>query len=265
MSWNLLAPMYVRPFDNRTGAVQEFAAFKWATEEVLDWDFRKPQLLATMAASQMDVICLQEVQFEPTEDVLAPDVVSEAYGLPRWLDPLLESYEAHIPDQADLKQMAERNARVLQLARPVGNAVLAKKGRVEALPLLPGHRNSTTRVVVGLRGAPASGLEASLAAGVVVSCVHLDACDESKRVKHLAKCLAASRSCPGHPRRVVICGDMNTEMLPGSCVAEMLDPPPQPTAAEIERECASALRVGPDGTEDEEGGGEQDISNGTGG
>lgn len=32
LSYNILAPVYVRPLDKRTGKVQEFAAFAWAGE-----------------------------------------------------------------------------------------------------------------------------------------------------------------------------------------------------------------------------------------
>ena len=35
LSYNLLAPIYVRPIDERTGAVQQFAAFAWAAERRL--------------------------------------------------------------------------------------------------------------------------------------------------------------------------------------------------------------------------------------
>ena len=48
LSYNLLAPIYVRPIDRRTGAVQAFAAFAWAepAAEVLEWGVRWPRLLA---------------------------------------------------------------------------------------------------------------------------------------------------------------------------------------------------------------------------
>ena len=40
-SYNLLAPCFVRPIDTRTGTVQEFAAFKWCDDAVLDWPRRR--------------------------------------------------------------------------------------------------------------------------------------------------------------------------------------------------------------------------------
>ena len=66
VSYNLLAPLYVRPVDARTGSVQAFAAFEWAepAAERLDWEARRPRLVAELAACGADVICLQEVQFE---------------------------------------------------------------------------------------------------------------------------------------------------------------------------------------------------------
>ena len=69
LSYNLLAPIYVRPIDRRTGVVQAFAAFDWAepAAEVLEWGVRWPRLLAELRASAADIICLQEVQFERGE------------------------------------------------------------------------------------------------------------------------------------------------------------------------------------------------------
>ena len=39
LSYNLLAPAFVRPIDLRTGAIQPFAAFQWVSEDVdvLSW------------------------------------------------------------------------------------------------------------------------------------------------------------------------------------------------------------------------------------
>ena len=47
LGYNLLAPIYVRPIDARTGSVQEFAAFPWAepADEVLQWSVRWPRML----------------------------------------------------------------------------------------------------------------------------------------------------------------------------------------------------------------------------
>ena len=67
-SYNLLAPCFVRPVDTRTGCVQEFAAFKWCDDAVLDWARRREALATTLGqiAQHCDVVCLQEVEFEKT-------------------------------------------------------------------------------------------------------------------------------------------------------------------------------------------------------
>ena len=137
LSYNLLAPIYVRPIDRRTGAVQAFAAFDWAepAAEVLEWGVRWPRLLAELQASAADVICLQEIQFERGE--------GGQYVLPAWLAPLSESagYSARLPPQADLREMAERNERVLGVAdAPVGNALLLQARRLSLLEPEPAVR-----------------------------------------------------------------------------------------------------------------------------
>merc|ERR1712032_1633644 len=42
LSINLLAPIYVRPIDSRTGCIQPFAAFEWCQDSDLDWEYRRP-------------------------------------------------------------------------------------------------------------------------------------------------------------------------------------------------------------------------------
>ena len=139
LSYNLLAPIYVRPIDRRTGAVQAFAAFDWAepAAEVLEWGVRWPRLLAELLASAADIICLQEVQFERG--------AGGQYVLPAWLAPLSSAesagYSARLPPQADLKEMAERNERVLGVAdAPVGNALLLRTRRLSLLEPEPAVR-----------------------------------------------------------------------------------------------------------------------------
>eukprot|EP01043_Picozoa_sp_COSAG02_P064816 COSAG02_NODE_9590_length_2168_cov_1.737554_3_plen_190_part_01 len=69
LSYNVLAPLYVRPIDSRTGGVQAFAAFEWCGEgdELLDFAARWPRMLAEINAAAADVVCLQEVQFEQSD------------------------------------------------------------------------------------------------------------------------------------------------------------------------------------------------------
>lgn len=122
LSYNLLAPLYVRPIDERTGTVQAFAAFPWAEpfDQVLSWDVRRPQLLDLLRDADADLICLQEVQFERMED--------GTHVLPEWLR--LPGYEYVIPGQEQLAQMADRNKRVLRSQTAVGNALLYSTKRL---------------------------------------------------------------------------------------------------------------------------------------
>ena len=243
MSYNLLAPIYVRPIDQRTGTVQAFAAFPWAepADQVLDWAARRPKLLEELKASEADVICLQEVQFEPTDG-------GNEFMLPSWLQ--LDGYVTCIPGQKPLNDMAQRNERVLRVRAPVGNALLYRADRLEAAEGTTKGKieQSTTRVGVCVRGRANSGL-ASLDRLALFS-VHLDATAEDKRVKALAKCLEYARQSFG-TRNVLIAGDLNAELLPGSCVASMVrsdagvaTSDSEPTEEEMQRECASALRLG---------------------
>ena len=63
-SFNLLAPLYIRPIDQRTNKVQPFAAFEWISEEdsdrLLGDECRLPRLLQSMQACRGDFICVQE-------------------------------------------------------------------------------------------------------------------------------------------------------------------------------------------------------------
>jgi hypothetical protein len=153
------------------GKVQAFAAFPWAepADEVLAWEVRWPKILAEIKAAQADVVCLQEVQFEPdflagnpspgattgaaaavgvgeTKAAAAPAAPVAAYRLPSWLDSLLkeEGYRAHFADQSGLLQMAERNERVLGKAAPVGNAVLYRTDRLELCSPDNNNNNNNT-------------------------------------------------------------------------------------------------------------------------
>ena len=80
--------------------------------------------------------------------------------------------------------------------------------------------------------------------------MHLDAKSEAQRVGQLEKCLEAARSFG--TREVVIAGDLNTEALRGSAVGTLLGVG-EPTADDLARECASALRLGDAEPSDDEG------------
>lgn len=70
-SYNLLAPLYIRPIDKRTGQVQPFAAFEWISpensERILGDEIRLPKLLKSLRSCQCDFICVQELQLKRDE------------------------------------------------------------------------------------------------------------------------------------------------------------------------------------------------------
>ena len=274
LSYNVLAPIYVRPIDSRTGAVQAFAAFEWCGEGdgLLDFAIRCPRLLAEIQAAAADIVCLQEVQFESRSGGH-----DSGFGLPAWLRPLTieggGDYFARIPAQSDLREIAERNQRVLNCFAPVANVLLVKQGRLEMLDD-EATKSATTRVGALVKGAEGSALSRNMQPTAVFS-VHLDATHESQRVGTIVKCLQQARQLG--TREVLVAGDMNTEILPGSCVAALITDAEQlvatdPSAADVEgqaeaeadkddgaaglalkpslldellvQECASALRLG---------------------
>eukprot|EP00928_Gymnodinium_smaydae_P030673 TRINITY_DN22740_c0_g1_i2.p1 TRINITY_DN22740_c0_g1~~TRINITY_DN22740_c0_g1_i2.p1 ORF type:complete len:540 (-),score=136.75 TRINITY_DN22740_c0_g1_i2:71-1690(-) len=236
LSYNVLAPVFVRPIDLRTGEVQPFAAFQWAepANEVLDWEARRPRLVAELLRSRADVICLQEVEFSRAGE-------SGDFALPSWLS-ALEGYAAELPAQGTLQQMAERNKRVLAKEVAVGNAVLFRTDRLERLRTAPRLPSTNTRVALQVQGRQ-DGPLAHLGPTVFFS-VHLDAQTEDKRVDQLAVCLSVVRQAG--IRETIIAGDMNTECFSGSCVGAFFAEPgaPPPGAEDWARECASALRLG---------------------
>eukprot|EP00854_Cymbomonas_tetramitiformis_P024530 gene24530-29837_t len=249
LSYNLLAPLYVRPIDRRTGNVQSFAAFKWAepAEQRLDWEVRWPRLQHELSESRADVICLQEVQYER-------EAGSEDFALPQWL--LLEGYLPCIPPQDALANIAARNERVLGTEAAIGNAVLIRRERLEVVK--ESERNGTTLVAMCIRGRPGTPL-APLQPTAIAS-LHLDAKSEEQRVKQLGRSLEQARAMG--TRELLIAGDMNTECLKGSCVAAYLCDVEAPSKDELAEECSKALRLSSlepseDGSEDgqvEEGG-----------
>jgi len=241
LSLNLLAPLFVRPIDKRTGQVQPYAAFEWAepASEVLDWDVRRPRLLKLLLESKADVICLQEVQFERT---------GSEFAIPQWL--CLDGYDVRVPGQSYLEQMAERNQRVLDHEIAIGCAILYRKDRLEIVGEVDSVNSPNTLVSICLQGLPTSPL-AALGPTAVFS-VHLDAQAEVKRVEQLTKCLGYARQF--RTREAIFAGDMNTEVLEGSCITAFLSDVATPSEDAFQRECANALRLSnAEGGDEEEG------------
>ena len=218
LSYNLLAPAYVRPVDKRTGTVQSFAAFEWCTDAAVDWSARRPMLRSELLACDADVICLQEVEFEAVGSSGEAAVEAETYTLPAWLR--LDGFRWVIPDQAAMAQMAQRNARVLGAPAAIGNALLYRTDRLERVSEGDASVDGgSTRCVVALLRGSAERLSAL--EPTAFCSVHLDATSEAKRVQQLLKCIAGVRRKRG-TRSVVVAGDMNTELPRGGAVETLL-------------------------------------------
>uniref|UniRef100_A0A0G4FK59 Endonuclease/exonuclease/phosphatase domain-containing protein n=1 Tax=Chromera velia CCMP2878 TaxID=1169474 RepID=A0A0G4FK59_9ALVE len=257
LSYNLLAPIYVRPLDLRTGQVQAFAAFLWAepADQVLAWEVRWPRLRKELEESRADVICLQEVQFSSSE---AGGGTAPAFSLPDFLQ--LEGYEWRLPSLEEMTEMAERNKRVLGQYVAIGNAVLWRRERLQPSPQDKDTRHQSTRVSVCLQPQQGSALAVNPRPCAFTS-VHLDATDEAKRVKQLCQALVVSKEMYGCTD-LIICGDMNTDFAPGTAVARFDSLTAKPTEEELVEECRAALRLDSSDMpmEEEEGGNQKSAS-----
>ena len=172
--------------------------------------------------------------------------IDDELEIPSWMQPMIhtEGYKVHLPPKDELEVIAERNVRVLGIDAAVTCAILYRcwdaVGNESAA-----EGDSNTSVSVFL--APDHNLDSA----VVVSCVHLDASDERKRVSQLTKSLRRARALfdthqpePMHPISAIIAGDMNQEFLAGSCVAAMLEDQPEVVKeSDLREECASSLRL----------------------
>ena len=138
-SFNLLAPLYIRPIDQRTGQVQPFAAFEWVSEDdsatILSNEYRLPRLLKHMEDCKCDFICVQELQLEREQegqdDPKPKSTTTKApFVLPNWIRPLVENsnhgYKIVLPPQGELEKIAGRNRRVLLADNAITNAIFYK-------------------------------------------------------------------------------------------------------------------------------------------
>ncbi len=251
LSWNMLAPLYVRNVDTRTNRVAHYASYPWAepATELLDWDQRRPRILDALRSADADVICLQEVQFERTAD---------GFGLPSWLADGLASpgnYAVRIPEQRALDSHAARNKRVLNCEAPIGCALLWRADLLEAADDAAGYEQSLRlqceqaetkwaravfqrrlnalheqRELLALRAGVACvsacvrGAEGSALSGLsrlAIFSVHLAAMHEDRRVHQLQNCYESARVIYG-TRHVLIAGDFNSELRPGSCARALI-------------------------------------------
>lgn len=263
MSFNVLAPLYVRPFDKRTGGIQPFAAFEWISQEdtpdILDIDGGRGQrLLQCLQTCDADVICLQELQLERM-------VEKGDFVLPTWIQPLLQAnngkYHCRIPLQEELEVIAARNVRVLDADAAVSCAILYKSDKLVQVPprySLLGEKDAVvdtnTCVTIHLSVIPGKegDVHSTSLEAFVVSSVHLDAMDEKKRVGQLTRCLTKTKrltSMKGPNGRIIpqnssiiIAGDMNQEFFAGSCVTAFLQHE-NATETDKEDQCIASFRL----------------------
>jgi hypothetical protein len=189
--------------------------------------------------------------------------------LPPWIRPIVEDdddgYQLYLPPKEELEKIAERNVRVLGADAPVTCAILFRTDRLELAMSIPENDNdkekkkgsssssrhdvvdTNTCVSLCLKGKPGSVMESM--GPVIVTSVHLDATDETKRVGQLSKCLRRARHLQNNNVELlstIVAGDMNQECYPGSCITAFLLDSLETKASDADREqqCASALRLG---------------------
>ncbi len=228
-SYNLLAPLYIRPIDKRTGQVQPFASFEWISpensERILGDEGRLPKLLQSLRSCQCDFICVQELQLERDEDQREVELnkggkrsrqedghdnnISKTQNhvapfiLPKWIKPLTQNftssgsddgrqYEIVLPPQTELAKIAERNRRVLNADVAITNAIFydsSKWNPVDSI-IEGGLTNTITCVTKAFLPVDDGGDNCETADDpIVISSIHLDACSEERRVHQLRHCL----------------------------------------------------------------------------
>lgn len=270
VSYNVLAPVYVRPYDKRTGGIQPFAAFEHVSHanshEVLSIEKRGPKLLDVLLKCGADAICLQELQLEHDrhDEGEHGDGSPAEFVLPEWIRPLVKQYggfyTTFLPPQEELRLIAKRNVKVLDVEAAVTCAILYRTDRLVPATLPAEDRSggkgskrdedTNTSLSLHLRGAPGSDLEEL--DPLVLTSLHLDATDEVKRVGQIARVfrrarVLANRKAHDSLPPVIVAGDMNVEFWRGSCVEAYLqsgvkcDGDKTPTEDDFKKACASAL------------------------
>ena len=94
-TWNILAPLFVRPPDT------PYAAFLYCSDDVLEWENRKKKIKSFLDGKKFDVITLQEVQLD--------DLGNDEFDLPQWLK--MPGYGYKLPDlsKGEFAHQNERN------------------------------------------------------------------------------------------------------------------------------------------------------------
>ena len=258
-SFNLLAPLYIRPIDQRTGAIQPFAAFEWISDEDSDrllGPCRLPRLLDMMQQCGGDFICVQELQLERehhsqylASSSLTPEgsksrrsrkedcddvTVDESptlpqFVLPKWIAPMVDTtnnsnrvpYQIILPPQTELGKIAERNRRVLLTDAAITNAIFYRSDKWT--PVVQDDDGKVTTTTTCVTQAFQSNEGDNEEQPIVITSIHLDACSEEKRVQQLQRCIEQSMSySEPYTPPCIIAGDYNVELFDGSPVTQFL-------------------------------------------
>lgn len=203
LAYNLLAPIFVRV------AGQSYSDFAHAAEADLDWSTREPRILQRIEAARADIVCLQEVQFEPGD---------EAKGELPWVPP------------ARLRALAERGGYRLFPAplsasqwRSQERRNLRATGRsacVGLVSLLGPRVEAVGEVVSAAKALIVSGS----VEGVPFVCinVHLEGHPDkdAERAKQLKGALR--KATKQGSRHLVVAGDFNADLDPASKLGQLV-------------------------------------------
>jgi mRNA deadenylase 3'-5' endonuclease subunit Ccr4 len=190
LSWNILAPIFVRPNpDDPT----DFAFFACASEEDLAWEKRRPLIQQRLRSVSSDVLLLQECEFEKSE--------AGKWDVPLWLREEC-GYDAwRVPDFADSEweHQFQRNLRVLRRGAVTGVAILWKTAAVRFVSC---ETTSRTLVVTVARG------EVLFA----IANVHLEGHPDLHEMRAKQLHSAVKRARKSAEAHLIVAGDFNSEL-----------------------------------------------------
>jgi len=210
-------------------------------------------LLNCLQQCDCDFICIQELQLERREEFVNDDCIArgkrsrkedgsdditkstdsssskQPFVLPTWIHPILQTYDIILPPQSSLNKIAERNLRVLHADTAITNAILYKRNKwkpyddcnntKEEKSIFASNNKCATQAFI-----PVNEKGGDINDPIVLTSIHLDACNEEKRVQQLQQCLehsiSSSTTCY-HPA-CIIAGDYNAELFEGSCLNAFL-------------------------------------------
>ncbi len=188
LSWNILAPVFVRP---KPDDPTDFAFFACSSEEDLAWEKRRVAIADHLRSVASDVVLLQEVELEKNGN--------GSFDLPRWLQDC--GYDSwRIPEfaESEWEHQFQRNLRVLNRGAVTGVAILWKS---QTLRLLNCATTSRTLGVTLSRG------EVVFAIANVHLEGHPDLSD--MRSKQLHSAVKKARQTP--EAHLIVAGDFNSE------------------------------------------------------